>query len=419
MTSLTTFAVAFLALGYVQSSPPSSTSSQKAVDTKQVDAELKKLREERQIQAARKADWEKCLRDIAKREGVQIAWDVNLDSQPPFGYDTKEGKRGLEAVGVVCERRYEVSNGFHVYVRTLDNTRVAFRDFRENALDFFGSLSPDLQKRLMGDGLPVHMLPPDKLAFFGYLMNVGSGQFPGSAVKDFGDTVLRIQPRIQLTSQGRRLLIEPEPESEDEAIARNERIPKSDLRQKYVTPELSSEPKEPYLDFKEGMLLTLQEVVIRAQAKFEQYFMYDGRMRDSLIFLNGKMGREQFDAVLTALTKSQPVRPRVTDRRNESGYADIIRRVLLDNLDLDRFGTLGVSKKDILDGKSLTLSEILGSNPNLMGYEQSQLQVRGQAGVRFSPIVERFGKFSPRPGEPEKHMFRGGVPFGLTDNRGG
>jgi hypothetical protein len=204
-------------------------------------------------------------------------------------------------------------------------------------------------------------------------------------------------------------------ETEAEAEARWARISKSS-KSPFQPAAQPSDLGDKVMDFGEGKVMTLAELVDSAMEKFDTVYTFDRRLSGSYIFLNGTIDASSLEDVLVAFTTINPLRPRKVDPRTDEEAMKALQRSLLGKQDLSRFGELGAAWGDFMDGKTMKVNDLLGRSTDArLLRPDTDRKVTGRLVGSLSLSLQIFG-LVPIPGTDRTEKgFAGGVPFFIGD----
>jgi len=325
---------------------------------------LSKEAQEEQVRA-----WKVALRAVGKVEGVTIAFDVNVNAPAPLGYERKLGAAGLEFLGLCTNRAYKVQKGVHLFVREIVPARKVYANAVAEFSDFVSTLPKADAQRLAGEGLPVSNLSPDQRAYLGKVLGYPTGG-PGNALAKWDRTVmaLSVLPGLEYKDPKsgvvKRITLSRGPSSPDRIERRKSALSgATDLDIRPAEARTTGEFKLP-----EGDMMTLEELVAKAQKALGVRFSYDKRLASSYVFAAGQWDLEAFQATLIQLTKTSAA---IVQPYDERDAGELLRELLagplagMNTQELDGYGPLGASASDFLNGKDMNLSDLCQGNPGL------------------------------------------------------
>lgn len=375
-----------------------------------------------QHEAERKTAWRDALRVLGKTEKIAIVFDVRTDVAPPFGVTSPIGREGLALIADAYARQYQEIQGVQVFKR---NLTAAGRPMTFNPAaslaNFLAGMPQDLVLRMTGDGLPLSLVPAEKRWYLSLLLGEYPAMNAGPAAKDYSNTFIQLkaEPGFDYedpTEKGKFITNRPVQQREireDLSADEVERILAGSAPLQMGTPYQQSPVGD--LDFSEGELMTLGELVEKARTKFEVGYLLDRRLASSLVFIMGSFDRETFEHVIRDFSRSPGLVPLVLDDRNAKDAMSNMLEGPLSHLlsqDLSDFTDAGLTVGDLAKGRSLRLGDLLQGNQNelaQLGRLKLSPDSQVKAKIRLEISVNRVAK----EGAGWKKIR--GLPIGIVD----
>jgi hypothetical protein len=374
-----------------------------------------------EVEGRQRQVWEGVLKAVAKIEGVAMFFDVSPGNRPPEGYEVKLGRTGLEMLATLTIRSYKEIDGVQVFARDLDpKKRKLFRSHVNQLAEFLEGMPPELVTRILGSGLPISQIPDEKKWFLRFALGDYSTIGGGAALSNWDKTILRIRPAAAMTytnpKTGRQHLstLQAKPDPDTLSDAEIEAALKGASRLKEGKPFLK-EPTGP-LKYEEGKLLKLGDLLTEAQAKFDVYYLADGRLTDNYVFIKGTFDRAVFESCLRAIAQAPPAQAISLDPRDQKrGFEQMIGGSLkaLEQSDLADTTESGVTMRDAINGKSLRLGDfVAGHTGNRQMLEK--MGVSMNTNIKLVPAfrlqVLTLNERQNKDGKTERY-WGGGVPI--------
>lgn len=345
-------------------------------------------KEEEKPFAKEKEAWTQALKSICKTENAVLFFDIDLFTHPPEVWERAFGYEVMPLLASAYERKWEEVEGVQVFSR--------------HGVPIVGGSVPDSKKLI--DWLDT-LSEAEVLALCSGQMNLG---YVGHAFKDElrsmagkdGSAIRVLMERgdnIDLSLKFAAQIEYSDPESGkrivralpmfDHSAHHLYSKPKENMKPPSITP--LRRPELGPIDFGEGVVLSLVEIIRKAEEIFNVRYSIDGRFVDSMIFVSGSMPRETFDKALEMITTSQPSIPRelrpvdfsdeIIDFLKSSG------RHLFDTSETELFG---IAKDDYLSRKNMNVGELMQKDPRLQAFFKdlgldSSANVRLRAGLMF------------------------------------
>jgi len=250
--------------------------------------------------------WLSALRTVARVERASLCVDVDESVRPAaLLYERPDGERGLDRVAVALGRSRSVVEGVQVFSRRLDADGMSRYTAHEHAMGFLKSLGVTETSRLSQGTLDFSSLPSPVQARLRYaIATLGNG---------LGDSMLAQYPdRI-----GMRLVFEPvatvRAQTNDGTVTlmllpEKTPVPVPPATQVRAVDPLGR-PLDGALDFQDGSILSLREIMDRAEITFGKAFSYDRRLSQTRYFVSGTFTEPRFLKVIEAVTLPMPVEP--------------------------------------------------------------------------------------------------------------
>ena len=305
--------------------------------------------------------WLSVLRTVARVERASLCVDVDESDRPAaLLYERPDGERGLDRVAVALGRSRSVVEGVHVFGRRMVTDDLRRFSAHEHAMGFLKSLGVTETSRLSQGTLEFSSLPSSLQARLRYaIATLGSG---------LGDSMLAQYPdRI-----GMRLVFEPvatvKAQTNDGIVTLMllpERTPVPvPLATQIRDLDPLGRPMDGALDFEDGSILNLQEIMDRAEITFGKAFSYDRRLSQTRYFVSGAFTESRLLKVIEAVTAPMPVEPL---------YPFVAADFADDKLNLvtmafaplaeQKIGVGDLTYNDLIHGKVTTFQFIFGPRP--------------------------------------------------------
>jgi hypothetical protein len=287
-------------------------------------------------QVDHRAEWQEALRSVVRAEGVAMMFDVNLNNPPPRGYEKQMGTQGLDLLAALTHRKRVEREDVHIFVRNADPSQVPYRSHVNQIAAFLEALPLDLQARVVGDGLPISLIPDELRHHLANFLVGWNTAGPAAALAGWERTVIQVRPRLLFEYR------DPSSGEEREGSVSDKNRTEPLLYEEAAKAlrgarPLSSEgqrPKSRSGDFKfgEGKILTLRELKAEADKHFELNFLLDQRVWESIVFVAGSYDRAAFELAFAAVSEVKPASPRLPDTRDPIETFERLGRGVLNSL---------------------------------------------------------------------------------------
>lgn len=258
------------------------------------------------------SEWEQALQAASRLEDAAFVFDVDTTRLPPDVPQHATGEFLCHILSEAHRREWTNINGVQLFTRYSPSTMGGFYAHKVEALSWLNSLSGDEWREMIEGTFTSGTIPDEQrdaiLATFrggqGF-QSALAGNPLSSTVEAVFIPVMTVQLRDGRTvKQALWVLGEGRPARPSPAKSTTEAFFRP-------LPHRS----EGDLDFGEGKLLTLREVLDEARRVFSSFYTYDGRLAGTTYFFSGKFDKETFDRCITRLTD---LKPSQGQRRSES-----------------------------------------------------------------------------------------------------
>lgn len=408
--SLSLLIALIAALGFAQSkeTPP---------DTEQLKREALEKHE-----AERKVAWRDALRELGKIEKTAIVFDVRTDVAPPVGLTSPIGREGLTLIADVYARQYQEIRGVQVFKRNLTASgRPMTSNPAASLANFVAGMPKDLVQRMTGDGLPLSLVPAEKRWYLSLLLGEYPAMNAGTTAQDYSNTYIQLKAAPAY---------DHEDPSQPGKVYKNRSI-HSRSRQEDLSSEEAQRilagssglgqapPYQPLpsgeLDFAEGEMLTLGEIVEKARTTFKIGYLLDRRLASSLVFIMGSFDRETFEHVMRDFSRSPGVVPLVMDDRSAKEALRAMLEGPLSHLlsqDLSDYAETDLTVGDLYKGATLRLGDLLKGNAGALA-TMNRLKLDPESTV--SARVKLFLTVNRVSKDGDRFKKIRGLPIGIED----
>lgn len=399
-----------LTLGFAQSkeTPP---------DTEQLKREALEKHD-----AERKTAWRDALRELGKAEKTAIVFDVRTHVAPPLRVTSAIGREGLTLIADAYARQYQEIQGVQVFKRNLTASgRPMTSNPAASLANFVAGMPQDLVQRMTGDGLPLSLVPAEKRWYLSLLLGEYPAMNAGTAAKDYLNTFIQLkaapaydhedpsQPGKMVKNRTHRPRVIQEELSDDDA----QRILTGASGLGQAAPYQPSPSGE--LDFAEGEMLTLGEIVEKARTTFKIGYLLDRRLASSLVFMMGSFDRETFEHVMRDFSRSPGVVPLVMDDRSAKEALRAMLEGPLSHLlsqDLSDYAETDLTVGDLYKGATLRLGDLLKGNAEALA-TMDRLKLNPDSTV--SARVKLFLTVNRVSKDGDRFKKIRGLPIGIED----
>lgn len=314
------------------------------------------------------AAWTEALRSMSDVEGITVVFDVNPQNSPPGGYQRRLGRAGLSFVAMCCGRSYSVKEGVHTFTRIVDASKKSYASHVAEFGDFASSLQADSVAKLTAEGLPLSSLTEAQLPYLAKVLSYPTGG-PGAALGNWEKSALRARllPAVEFkdptTGKLRRISLIEGPESDQAVERRMKAIAGKPLPFTPLEYRASGE-----LQFAKGEVKTLREFALAGEEAFKVKFVFDRRLAESFVFVQGSFDLIAFQESIKALTKTPGASLVPQDSRSAQEAFDSLLLGALSHIrdqEIEGYGALGAQASDFLDGKSMKAADLYAGNREL------------------------------------------------------
>ena len=306
--------------------------------------------------------WLEALTKVARTEHASLCVDVDEVAVPAtFHYPQPDGFRGLDRLATAIARARTLVEGVHVFRRKPDEDDLRLAPPHAHVAAALQTLSALELTRLAKEGLALSSLPSLAQRRLRHaLASVGGG---------IGDSMLAHYP----DQVGMRLTLEPVAyvaSRTGEGQVRLELLeerPKTQFPEKPDTtvPAPLGRPEDGAVDFGNGEILSLHDVIAKAERALGVRMWFDGRLAQTKLFLSGAFTEKRLLAVLASVTEPFPV----TVQQPGFGQSDLTseRTKLIAQAFGERgaeaVGVAGLTFGDLSLGKATTFKALFGTRP--------------------------------------------------------
>lgn len=243
------------------------------------------------------AKLERVLRALAKKENATLFADLPATRELPEALPTFSGREAMISLAKLLDRRWQEVEGMQVFSRRPSLTTQSPQYDSLLLLKWVGSLEGDTLKKLTDGSLTGAEIPDseraDILLSLPWPDNVRS-LLPGrlSNVRLMAYATIAFEYSDPATG---RKIVESVPLGEPNV---QELAPLAEAR----SPTPLASPRSGPLDFGPGSVMTLEEILKRAEKAFGVTYAFDGRIAASKYFINGKLDRTTFETALAIVT---------------------------------------------------------------------------------------------------------------------
>lgn len=306
--------------------------------------------------------WLATLTKVARTEHASLCADVDDTYTPAqLEYERPDGERGMDRVSGATDRTWTLVEGVYVFRRRYDEDDLRLQSPDRAVMDFLLSLGvTDLQRLRQGD-LAFSTLPaPTQRRLRWAIAKVGRGvgdsmlaQYPDSfGMRLVLDAVARAQSRtgdgaIQISLQPDAAKVPPPKGAGITAL------------------EPLGRPSDGGVDFGDGVVITLGEIIDRAQTAFGRMIQFDDRLRSSRYFMSGRFTQPRLLAVVAAVTEPLRVLPAPEstpfDPNEFKSDRDRLVGFAFGSYRTDRIGVADLTIADLIDGRTTTFASLFGN----------------------------------------------------------
>lgn len=329
--------------------------------------------------------WRRVLTPVAVVESRPFFFDINLISPPNvFRVAEPAGTRTMKLLARLTQRQWQQVHGVQVFTREVDDDPSSAAYFEHRALDWMRSLSPDDRQALMKGKLRLDQVDP---AFRENIISWAINLQPAMA-----SVLLNRGSRAGLEVGFNPVIVWKDARTgESQSASIHTPYPPIDVPSDAHSaspagPGQGSAPADVLetsmpgpLDFGQGKVLELKEILALAKGAFGVRYNSDSRLDHATFFVSGQFRRDVFNDVLKAATTLEPAgesnephgwigEQPVRDLIN-SGFEDLLHDPLLYSPDERPPGTpLAVSMSAFLNGDDMTVRQLAGASPGLMAH---------------------------------------------------
>lgn len=286
--------------------------------------------------------------------------------------------------------------------------------------NFLAGMPQDLVKRMTGDGLPLSLVPAEKRWYLSLLLGEYPAMNAGTAAQDYSNTYIQLKATPAYDHEDpsqpgkvyQNRSLHTRKTQEDLSSEEAQLILTGASRLGQVAPYQPSPVGE--LDFSEGEMLTLGEIVEKARTTFKIGYLLDRRLASSLVFIMGAFDQETFEHVMRDFSRSPGVVPLVMDDRSAK---DALRAILegplahLLSQDLSEYAEADLTIGDLYKGANLRLGDLLKGNAGAIA-TMNRLKLDPDstvsARIKLSITVNRVAK------DGDRYKKIRGLPIGIV-----
>lgn len=306
--------------------------------------------------------WLSLLKRYAVTEQVSLFVDVDLETIPhPFVIESPVGTVGLDRLGVAIDRSWSLVDGAYIFKRRIESGDLRAETPIQHVNNFLKPLGViDLNALRLGSLTFASLNPNQQSSLRFVIANANDG---------VGDSMLARYPSqigMRLVFDSKISTISKSNDGNATFEIPNENsivpIPKQ-LNIETVVEPLGS-PSDGTLDFGSGEILTLSDIIQRAQLAFGTDFSFDKRLATSVYFICGKYTPRRFITTLTAVTETTTFSSQKSDDVVQSTFnAQTLKQLVFGPYRSDKIGFANLTIGDVLDGKTRTFLEAFGNRP--------------------------------------------------------
>lgn len=306
-------------------------------------------------------DWQTMLRKVTQVEKISLLVDVDPSRKPGvLSYDKASGMSGLERLAAATQRSVFSVESVYVLRRKPEVDDVRFHTPHQHVMAFLTSLGATDTMKLCDAKLDISSVPPTLQRRLKYALSMlGNG---------LGDSILANYPeRI-----GMRLVYEPlataDSRTGDGPVTLNLTGQSPDV----PYPDAQPAPvrqlgrlQDGEVDFQDGGVYTLSEIVERAQRTFGHPLLYDQRLAGSQVFISGTYTEERLRRALDAVLEPFPVTPNPQGFTPESFEAEKrqVINLAFGLMGNEKIGLSDLTYNNLITGKVTSFKEIYGTKP--------------------------------------------------------
>lgn len=323
--------------------------------------------------------WQKALSAVGVKEGRPMVVDLRygLKNLPPYMSITEpHGAATMRALARAIRRTWKQSNGVQIFMLGKNFFDRDYSDL-ESVATWIASLNSTDRKQLLAGETNLARVKPEIRE---KILNLISDRDLHFALLEKSRRVglhLRFDPTLEYAQPHiPNLNIPPELAGVSVSVSllafsnQEEKIPEQDSEP--IELESLQEAAPGVLDFGNGVILTLHEMLEKAAVSFKIPYSVEKRSPDNLYFISGQFSQRSFEKVLQELNISPD------DINNRKGLDDTKKReinsskekiisvmgVLFDDLLTNEFKNLSIRNADIT-----SLRDLLGITDNVKQQE--------------------------------------------------
>lgn len=350
--------------------------------------------------------WAAALRKAFAKEDVSVFMDVDLSlPAPDLDKCSFAGGQRMKVIAALTQTSWKQLNNVQLFDGPkYDGPIVGARDSEKGIAWLLALSEPDL-KAMVGEGLRFEDVPSQSQAYLAGLVN---GQLPpmaallASAPQNV-EITLSVQPTIVVKKPGGGERTIP--------IVTNRNHPTGITPDPLLidAPKTETIPLEPgpqgSLDFGEGDVLQLREILTKVQKAFGRRYVVDHRLAESYYFVKGSFDNESFASCLEQLGKVQPPKPASTPEEARNILKAALKGQLGEQLANSGKGDPAVQEAlKLMDKPNLTANDAIRISPDMERFLTAAGVSRGDSiELRFGIAVAiNAPGFSSIPGTASK-----------------
>jgi|GEM_PF-4755111 len=249
--------------------------------------------------------WQAALQKAFKGYSSAVVVDVNLDADIPFtAYSARLSEAKFANLFALQVGRVAVSQSTGwVIVRQAGSSSSRY-DAGIDVARWLSKVPDEELSRLCNSAIPFHDLSEDTMKLLarhcsnpGLQAKMANGEFAAASVRF----------QIMLTFKDKEGVVQTYPADPFSKDSEKMEKIRSQVESTYKQPQIVVEPKKTLtgkLDFSEGQVLRLDELVAKAAKALGKYYVYDGRLSRSYFYIQGKYNDQTFLEYLKAVLKT-------------------------------------------------------------------------------------------------------------------
>lgn len=279
------------------------------------------------------------VKRIGVLEHVSIFMDVGKTVPKPSTPRVKQGVWSMINLAAFSDREWIQTEGVQLFVRRQREHETPLLDQQLAVAQILDSLGDDGLRAAMGDGVSLASLPPTDLSKLISMAFNWSGVTQSSSSDEPHATFEAIKNRVSNTS----LRIRPLSKFVTVDEAGNKRtvydtkglVETQKQTSTYIEPERTAEFKmalqfaldDGDLDFGEGRLLSVEELLEIAREEFKVRYHVDSRVLDEILFVSGRYTKSRFESCAKIVLHLQPFQELSVSSQPEQFLSEFARKL--------------------------------------------------------------------------------------------